>query len=85
MSRVNFQKWVATVNFMKAFNSITMGRDVVSNQYVCLLKRLCAEQKATVLTDKESDVFETNRKTNQGDRPIVLFTLQHRSPSGAEG
>ena len=31
------------------------------------MKRLYKEQKATILTDKESDMFEINKKTNQGD------------------
>ena len=35
--------------------------------YISLLKSLCADQKATVLTDKESDVFEIKRSTKQGD------------------
>ena len=81
--------WVATLDLMKAFESIShnslwnaLKQCGIEPQYVCLLKRLHAKQKATVLTDKENDVFEINRKTKQGD--TVQFTLQHSSPSGAE-
>ena len=66
--------WVATVDFMKAFDSIshsslwnTLEQCGTESQYVSLFKRLYAQQKATVLTDKESDVFETKRRTKQGD------------------
>ena len=33
----------------------------IESQYVSLLRKLYAEQKATVLTDKESGVFELKR------------------------
>ena len=36
-------------------------------QCINLLKRLYTDQKATVLTDKESDVFEIKRGTKQGE------------------
>ena len=39
----------------------------IEPQYVGLLKRLYERQKRTVLTDKESDVFETEKGTKQGD------------------
>ena len=36
-----------------------------------------------VSTDKESDVFEMERRTKQGD-PLSSFTLQHGAPTGTE-
>ena len=39
----------------------------IEPQNVGLLKRLHERQKRTVLTDKESDVFETEKGTKQGD------------------
>ena len=35
-------------------------------RYFSLLKRLCADKRATVLTDKVSDGFEMKRGTKQG-------------------
>ena len=35
-------------------------------QYICLLKKLYADQRATVLTDVESDEFRIARGTKQG-------------------
>ena len=59
---------VSTVDFMKAFHSIShkslwsaFQQCGIEPQYVSLLKRLFAKQRATVLTDTESDVFEIKR------------------------
>ena len=66
--------WIATIDFMKAFGSIkhnffwdafkTCG---IEHEYINLLKRLYKNHKATVLTDKESDMFEIKKGTEQGD------------------
>ena len=74
--------WLATIDFMKAFDSIsynsmwnalkTFG---IEQNYISLLKRLIKDQKATVLTDKESDMFEIKRETNQGD-PLSSLLLK---------
>ena len=60
--------WVATVDFMKAFDSIShkspwkaLDKGGIEPQYISLLRRLYAEQKGTVFTDRESDLFETGR------------------------
>ena len=65
---------VATVDFMKAFDSIShkslwkaLEHFGIEPQHISLLKGLFAEQKGTVLTDTERDVFETKRRTKQGD------------------
>ena len=39
----------------------------LSEQYICLVKRLYADQSATALTDVESDEFEIARGQKQGD------------------
>ena len=66
--------WISTVDFMKAFDSIShrslwdaLGHCEIEPQYVGFLKRLYERQKRSVLTDKESDVFETEKGTKQGD------------------
>ena len=66
--------WIATVDFMKAFDTIShksvwdaLAQFGIEPQYISLLKRLYADQQATVLTDKESDVLEIKRGTKQGD------------------
>ena len=41
-------------------------RDVESH-YICFRRRLHPEQKGSVSTDKESDMFEMNEGTKQGD------------------
>ena len=64
--------WVATVDFMKAFDSVghqflwNSLENAVSNHMTCFLRRSYAEQKGTVSTDKESDMFEMKRRTKQG-------------------
>ena len=63
--------WVATVDFMKAFDSIShnslreaLEQCGIESQHICLLRRLFAEQKGTVLTNRESDLF----KIKKGER-----------------
>ena len=58
---------------MKAIDSVS--------HHISLWKRPHAEQKGTVLTDKESDMPEKKRGTNQGD-PLSSFFLQHSTPTG---
>ena len=59
---------------MKAFDSIShsslwdaLGHCEIEPQYGGILKRLYERQKRSVLTDKESNVFETEKVTKQGD------------------
>ena len=71
---------------MKAFDSIShrslwdaLGHCKIEPQYVGLLKRLYERRKISVLTDKESDVFETENRTKQGDplsRPLSNTVLR---------
>ena len=64
--------WAATTDFMKAFGSITrksiwdaLECCVIEHDYINLLKKLYRDQKATVLTDEESDVFEIKKGTKE--------------------
>ena len=66
--------WISTVDFMKAFDSIShkslsnaLEQCGIESQYVSLLRRLYERQKGSVLTDNESDVFEIKKGTKQGD------------------
>ena len=72
MSRVGNKRWIATVDHAKAFDMINhkalwtaLAHFGIEPHYISLLKRLFADQKATVLTDKDSDMFEIKRGTNQ--------------------
>ena len=44
-----------------------LARLEVDTPYISHLKTSYADQHATVLTDRESDVFKTERGTKQGD------------------
>ena len=72
---------------MKALDSIShkslwnaLEQCGIESQYVSLLERLYTDQIATVLTDKESDVFEKREERNRVTHYPVCS-----SPSGAEG
>ena len=66
--------WAATIDFTKAFDSIThksiwnaLKSYNIEHDYIRLLKKLYRDQKATVLTDEESDMFEMKKGTKQVD------------------
>ena len=66
--------WIAIVDFARAFDTIkhkaswtALAHFGVESHYICVLQRLHADQKATVLTDKESDMFAIKRGTKQGN------------------
>ena len=57
--------WIATIDFTKAFDSIT-------HKSICKALKSCGkkiykDQKATVQTDVESNMFEIKKGTKQGD------------------
>ena len=59
---------------MKAFDSIThksiwnvLKFYGIESDYISLLEKLYRDQKATVMTDEESDMFEIKKGTEQGD------------------
>ena len=69
----NVIMWIATVDFAKAFDTIrhralwkAFAQCEVETPYISILKRLYAEQRATVLTEKESDIFEIQRDEAMG-------------------
>ena len=75
--------WAATIDFMKAFDSIThnsiwdaLKSCGIEHDYIHFLKKLYRDQKATVLTDEDCDVFEIKKGTKQGD-PLssLLFNM----------
>ena len=64
----------ATIDFTKAFDSVThnsiwdaLKSCNIGHDCIRFLKKLYRDQKATVLTDEESDMFEINKGTKQGD------------------
>ena len=68
-----FKTWVTTVDFKNAFDSnchqslwTSLEKCGIEPHYSSLLK-FFADQKGTVLTDKECDMFEIKRSTKQGD------------------
>ena len=76
-----------TVDVTKAFDSIThksiwdaLKSCNIDHDYISLLKKIYGDQKASVQTDEESNVFEIRKGTKQGD-PLssLLFNtvLQH--------
>ena len=66
--------WTATVDFTKAFDSISHKSNWeapkscnVDHEYVCLLRKICRDQKASVHTDEESNIFDIQKGSYQGD------------------
>ena len=66
--------WTATVDFTKAFDSIThksiwkaLKACGVNHEYISLLKKIYKDHKASVQTDVESNMFEIKKGTKQGD------------------
>ena len=72
--------WTATIDFTKAFDSIThksirktLKSCGIEHDYIRLLRKLYRDQKATVLTHEESEMFEIKKGTKQGDLSSLLF------------
>ena len=66
--------WTATVDFTKAFDSISHNSIWeallscnVDHGYVSLLRKLYKDQKASVQTDEESESFDIQKGSKQGD------------------
>ena len=53
----------------------------IEPQYISLLRTLYTDQQATVLTDKEMDVFEIKRE-NEARGSIIQFAFQRSTSSG---
>ena len=80
MPRVGNQMWTATVDFTKAFDSVAhksiwkaLKACDIKLDYISLLKNIYRDQKASVQTDEESNIFEIREGTKQGDQ---LSSLQ---------
>ena len=66
--------WTATVDFTKAFDSIShnsfweaLKSCNVDHEYVSLLTKIYRDQKASVQTDEESEIFHIQKGSKQGD------------------
>ena len=66
--------WTATVDFSKAFDSIShksiweaLKSCNVDDGYISLLRKIYRDQKASVQTDKESNIFDIQKGSKQGD------------------
>ena len=66
--------WTATVDFTKAFDSIShksiweaLKSCNVDHGYISLLRKMYRDQKASVQTDEESNIFDIQKGSKQGD------------------
>ena len=72
--------WTATIDFTKALDSIThksiwkaLKSCGIKREYISLLKKIYKDQKASVQTDVESNMFEIKKGTKQGDPVFGLL------------
>ena len=70
----SIKMWIATIDFTKAFDSIThksiwsaLNSCGINHEYISLLKKSYKDQRASVQTDVESNMFEIKKGTQQGD------------------
>ena len=75
--------WTATIDFTKASDSIThqsiwnaLKSCNIEYDYISLLKKIYKDQKASVQTDVESDMFEIKKGTKQGDPLSSLLSAE---------
>ena len=66
--------WTATVDFTKAFDSIShksiweaLKSCNIDHDYISLLRKMYRDQKASVQTDEESNIFDIQKGSKQGD------------------
>ena len=66
--------WTATIDFTKAFDFIThksiwkaLKSCGINHEYISFLKKNHKDQKASVQTDEESNMFDIREGTKQGD------------------
>ena len=72
--------WTATVDFTKAFDSIShnsiweaLKSCNVDHEYVSLLRKINKDQKASVQTEEESNIFDIQKRSKQGDPMSILL------------
>ena len=65
--------WTATIDFTKAFDSIThksiwkaLNSCGINHEYISLLKKVYKDQKASVQTDVESNMLEIKKRNQTG-------------------
>ena len=73
--------WTSTVEFTKAFDAIAhisiwnaIKSCGIEHDYISLLEKQYRDQKASVLTDEESNMFEIKKGTKQGDSLSSLLS-----------
>ena len=83
--------WTATVDFTKAFDSITHKSILdahkscnIDHNYISFLKKTYRNRKASVQTDEDSNIFEIRKGTRQGD-PLSSLIFLHNSSMFIEG
>ena len=74
--------WIATRDFMKTFDTIshnsiweTLLSCNVEYGYFCLLRKIYKDQKISVQTDEESEIFDMQKDSKQGSD--VKSAVQH--------
>ena len=78
--------WTATVDLTKAFDSIShnsiweaLKSCNVEHEYISLLRKFYRHQKASVQTDEESEIFDIQKGSKQGDpMSSLLFNTVHQ-------
>ena len=84
--------WTATVDFRKAFDSIShhsiweaLKSCNVEHEYVSLLRKIYKDLKASVQTDEESESFDIQKGSKQGDpmssllfNTVLQYSLKER-------
>ena len=76
--------WTATVDFTKAFDSIShtsiwdaLKSCNIDHDFISFLKKMYRDQKASVQTDEESNIFDIRKGTKQGDPLSTRFFNTH--------
>ena len=66
--------WTSTVDFTKAFDSIShksiweaLKSCNIDHDYISLLRKIYKDQKASVQTDEESNIYDIQKESKQGD------------------
>ena len=69
----SIKMWIATIDFTKAFDSIThksirkaLNSCGINHEYISLLKKIYKDQKASVQTNVQSNMFEIKKGSKQG-------------------
>ena len=73
--------WTATVDFTKAFDSVShkaiweaLKSCNVDHEYISLLRKIYRDQKASVQTDEESNIFDIQKGCKEIRCPACCST-----------